>query len=156
MKTKILVVVKILSAIAIGAGLTIALPVKAGNPEQVAQLRNTKQCPGCDLSGVELIGVDLNEANLEGADLSGAILRNVSLIAANLSRANLTNADLRGAILNGANLSGASLGFANLENASLYQVTARETADFAGATFKETTMPDGRIYTSEAIATPTK
>lgn len=143
MKTKILVVVVVLSA--------IAFPVKAGNPEQVAQLRNTKQCPGCDLSGVELIGVDLSEANLKGADLSGAVLRNVQLIAADLSEANLTNADLRGAILNGANLSGASLRFANLENASLYLVTAREIADLTGATFKETKMPDGRLRTSDPL-----
>ena len=41
----------------------------------LTKLKNTKSCPGCDLSGIELISFDLKNADLSGANLTGAILR---------------------------------------------------------------------------------
>jgi uncharacterized protein YjbI with pentapeptide repeats len=96
-----------------------------------------KDCPGCNLAGVdlgkaELIGAKLAKANLHGANLSmvdlsradlrGADLREATLSYANLPGANLQGADLRGAVLKGANLRRADLTGAKLERADLTEV----------------------------------
>ncbi len=73
-----------------------------------------KNCPDCNLSGVDLRGAQLVVANLKGADLSGA-----NLSGANLRRANLIGANLSGAKLVRANLTGADLSGSNLSNADL-------------------------------------
>ena len=72
------------------------------NPEDLEKLKETNECPECDLSGANLEGAYLEEANLSSAKLFSANLRN-----ANLEGANLKGADLRKANLQGANLSGA-------------------------------------------------
>ena len=81
------------------------------NPER------DKDCPGCDL-----IGVQLESANLSGADLAGA----------DLSRASLSYADFTG-----ANLAGADLTVADLTNANLYDanLTVAKLDDVIGADF---------------------
>ncbi len=91
------------------ASLCLTLPVKAENPEHLKQLRETKQCPNCDLSGVDLSGADLSFVVLTGANLSGANLKGANLKNADLSRANLRKADLSYANLNKAYLSNANL-----------------------------------------------
>jgi uncharacterized protein YjbI with pentapeptide repeats len=73
-----------------------------------------RNCPDCNLSGVDLMGAQLIVANLNGADLSGA-----NLSGANLRRANLIGANLSGAKLVRANLTGADLSGSNLSNADL-------------------------------------
>lgn len=83
----------------------------AANPEHVAQLLTTGDCPGCDLSEISIKDLALQDANLQGANLSGSYLQNVDL-----TRANLAAADLRGARLNSANLTGANLQDADLSN----------------------------------------
>ena len=75
----------------------------------LTKLKNTKSCPGCDLSGIELISFDLKNADLSGANLTGANLRRSDLRGANLTGANLTDADLMGADLTGAKLIQANL-----------------------------------------------
>ena len=70
----------------------------------LTKLKNTKSCPGCDLSEIELISFDLKNADLSGANLTGAILRRSDLTGANLTGANLTDADLMGVNLTGAKL----------------------------------------------------
>ena len=75
----------------------------------LTKLKNTKSCPGCDLSGIELISFDLKNADLSGANLTGAILRRSDLTGANLTGANLTDADLMGVNLTNAKLTKASL-----------------------------------------------
>ena len=75
----------------------------------LTKLKNTKSCPGCDLSGIELISFDLKNADLSGANLTGANLRRSDLRGANLTGANLTDADLLGADLTNANLVQANL-----------------------------------------------
>lgn len=87
----------------------LTLPVKAENPEHLKQLRETKQCQKCDLSGADLRGADLSFAVLTGANLSGANLKAANLSNADLSRANLTKADLSYANLNKAYLTNANL-----------------------------------------------
>ena len=75
----------------------------------LTKLKNTKSCPGCDLSGIELISFDLKNADLSGANLTGAILRRSDLTEANLTGANLTDAGLMGVNLTGAKLTQTNL-----------------------------------------------
>ena len=65
------------------------------NPER------DKNCPACDLIGVQLESANLAGADLAGADLDGANLSGVYLFRANLTGANLTRANLTGANLGG-------------------------------------------------------
>ena len=83
-----------------------------------------KDCPGCNLAGVDLgkadlIGAKLAGADLHGANLSMANLRRADLQKANLRQAVLTYANLPGADLRGADLRGATLKGANLIKADL-------------------------------------
>src|SRR4051812_27016278 len=48
--------------------------VFAADPNHVAQLRETKKCEGCDLTGANLTGAFLGRAGLTGANLSEAEL----------------------------------------------------------------------------------
>ena len=106
-----------------------------------------------NLHGADLRGARLDKANLRGVILRHAHLHEVSLAGADFSptasrgrvsrvqpacdpncqNADLTNADLTGANLTGANLTGANL---------------------TGAIFRNTTMPDGSVQTSEKIPPP--
>ena len=104
---------------AILASVCFTLPVKAENPKHLKQLRETKQCPKCDLSGADLSGADLSFAVLTGANLSGANLNGANLSNADLSRANLTKADLSYANLNKAYLTNANLHQSKFIGASL-------------------------------------
>lgn len=110
-----------------GLTLTLFLPANIAQAENLAhtqQLLSTRQCQGCELSGVGLVlanlaganlaGANLSRANLAGANLMGANLAGVSLYGANLTGANLTGAllnatDLRGAYMSGADLTGVDL-----------------------------------------------
>lgn len=104
-----------------GGFYPVDVVVRAENPDHVKQLRETHQCPGCDLADAQLSGLIAELANLKGADLTRAVLY----------KARLRGADLTGASLNGANLSGADL--RNTKGANL-----------AGATTDETTLcPSG-------------
>jgi len=82
----------LISAVGIAAG-------QLATPENVERLKNTLQCPDCNLREAELGGVQLENAQLQNADLSGASLYGT----------NLRGADLTGAILNDANLEMADL-----------------------------------------------
>ena len=90
-------------------------PLTADNHEKKVPIANlARNCPDCNLAGVNLSKAQLVGANLAGANLSGA-----DLSGANLRRANMTGADLSGAKLITTNLSGASLVNSNLSNADL-------------------------------------
>ena len=102
--------------------LILPLSVGAYDPDHLTLLKETNECPKCDLSG----------ANLKGANLKGA----------NLWYAKLMGADLNGANLEGANLYGADLEWANLEWANL-QGANTDYATMKGAILCNTTMPDG-------------
>lgn len=75
----------------------------AATPDDVAKLRSTGSCAGCDLFGENLSGVQASKGDLTNANFGEAIL-----YAANLSGANLTGATLDGANLSMANLLGAT------------------------------------------------
>jgi WD40 repeat protein len=145
----------ILTTAALLSSLSYCVPSIAANPAQVKQLLTTKQCPKCDLVGLDLRGdpvanpngLDLSGANLQGANLSGArlalvnlqganlsnaILLDSDLLRANLSQANLKGADLRASTLNFANLSGANLSGADLRDAFL-KGTVLTGANFTNA-----------------------
>jgi uncharacterized protein YjbI with pentapeptide repeats len=96
--------------------------VQAENQQDLIQLRDTKDCTRCDLSGFDfskadfdLTGVILRDANLKGVNLTGANLKNADLTGANLEGADLTGANLEGASLTGATLKSASLVGTNLK-----------------------------------------
>lgn len=88
-----------------------ATVVSAITPDDVAKLRSTGSCAGCDLSDADLKGViaelgDLSYANLAGADLYRARLMGANLTGASLNGVNFAGADLRNA--RGADLSSAT------------------------------------------------
>jgi hypothetical protein len=92
--------------------VTICTPISAiaGNPELMRQLKNTKSCVSCDLSGG-----NFKWANVFGAELGGAKnLVDANLEGANLEGANFFGANLDGANLRGTNLMGAYMGWASL------------------------------------------
>lgn len=91
-----------LAALVFPAGAAIAVHA-SGNPDQVAELKQTGSCAGCDLSnadlqGVSALGGDLTGANLGGANLYRAVLRAADLTGANLDGANLSGANLEGSV----------------------------------------------------------
>lgn len=86
-----------------------AQPTETAEERKNRIIRLAKNCPGCNLSGVDLQGAQLNKANLTGANLQG-----VNLTNAELRQANLQGADLTGAVLVRANLAGADLSSSNL------------------------------------------
>jgi uncharacterized protein YjbI with pentapeptide repeats len=86
------------------------VPALADNPEQVQQLRETRNCEGCNLAFASLDGVNAELGDLRGADLQGASLYGANLRGADLTGALFTDANLNGADLRNtkdANLSGA-------------------------------------------------
>jgi uncharacterized protein YjbI with pentapeptide repeats len=112
-----------------GTSPQIETPQKTVNVDRASQFRTpedvlksllqSKECPGCDLSGINLEKADLVGANLEGAKLIQTNLRAANLEDANLVRAYMIVANLQNANLSGAELVAASLGDANLEGANL-------------------------------------
>ena len=99
----------------------------------VAKLKATNACEGCDLSDrrwTDLRKAKLRGANLSGADLTYANLRFTKLSGANLSRADLSNAHLRGADLSNADLRDTKLSFADLTGANLSGADLRDAKLF--------------------------
>ena len=123
----------LLTAAVLGA---LCQPLRAENLEHTRLLRETGQCPACDLSEANLAGLISPGADLRNADLNAAILYKVRLNKANLDGARLQRADLSGANLTGASLIGADFSGANLRGAIGARLT-RATTDAA------TTCPDG-------------
>ena len=118
-----------LSGVVLIAVAVTVLPASAFVPEDLARLKSTKQCPGCDLRGVDLKGAELGQAGLEGANLMGA----------NLEGANLQDAVLDDASFENANLKKANLFGASLDNASV------AGADFSGANLEDSTWVNGKV-----------
>ena len=88
-----------------------------------------------------------DHANLPYAHFEGATLANSSFQGATLYLASFAGADLSGANLNGANFSRADLRDAKLTNADLTNANLGgaivDGVDTTGATFSNTTCPDG-------------
>jgi uncharacterized protein YjbI with pentapeptide repeats len=98
------------------------------NPDLV-KLKETNECIGCDLAGVNLKEAQLSKANLSGANLSGAKFTDT-----NLSGANLSGANLSGAKFTDTNLSGANLSDANFTDTKFIQVNL-SAANLNGTNF---------------------
>lgn len=77
--------------------LILPLSVEAYDPKHLKQLKETDQCPKCDLEGAYLRGAYLEYVTLWKANLEGAYLEGAYLEGANLSKANLNGANLKGA-----------------------------------------------------------
>ena len=110
--------IRLLATITLAVNL-VASSASAFDPVHFKRLKETNECVGCELS----------KANLFKADLT-----NAKLSYANLSEANLVGANLRGAVLRFADLSGANLSGADITRTLMN-----------GATFCNTTMPDGSV-----------
>ncbi len=115
-----------------------SIPVISSTTEESPNLAHlARDCPDCNLAGVnlnkaQLIGANLAGADLTGADLSGANLRRANLTGANLSGARCIAANLAGAILVDSNLSDADFSGSNLIKAKLNGATINRTI-FTGA-----------------------
>lgn len=89
------------------------------------------------LVGSDLVGATLDDAQLRGARLSGANLSQVSAMRTDLSASDLTNVNLAQAVMT-ADLNGAVL-----NGADLFQATGLNPMLLSGATWGNTTCPDG-------------
>jgi len=99
-------------------------PSMSAEDKDHTMIQLARNCPDCNLAGVDLkkaqlIGANLAGANLSGANLSGANLRRADLTGADLSGAKLLITNLAGAILVGTNLANADLTGSNLIKANL-------------------------------------
>ena len=90
--------------ILISALLLVASNGWAYNETDLAKLKATNACEGCDLSGV-----NLRKANLTDAILARTDLRKTNFTDANLGYANFTGVYLNGMDFGKANLSDAKL-----------------------------------------------
>ena len=108
----------------------------AASNAQIKQLKSTKICSACNLSGANLSKLDLNGANLSQSNLSGANLSESNLSSANLSESNLSGANLSGAKLNRTNFSGSNLSEANMNKADL-SGTILTGSNLNGVTWKD-------------------
>ncbi len=148
--------------VAIGISL-IANTAQAANPEHLAQLLNTKECQGCDLSGADLIGADLVGAKLQGANLNAANLTGADLSNADLTKASLAGSSLVGANLQRAILTEASFAYANLALAQLNNAVLNKTdlqaanlagVNFTGAKVTKSSLVGANLYKVTAVNNP--
>jgi len=103
--------------------------------EQIESLhRLARNCPGCNLSGVDLKDAQLIEANLSGANLKDIDLSGANLRRANLSGANLSGARLIRTNLSGANLSNCDLSYAEFSGSNLIRANITD-ANLTGTVF---------------------
>src|SRR5687767_3549877 len=96
------------------ASVVGVVPAEAQTREAAFAAGESKECPGCNLSGIsfkrrDLAGANLAGANLEVSSFHRANLRGANLSGANLAYANFNRADLTNANLQGANLTEAML-----------------------------------------------
>src|SRR5262245_48327037 len=89
--------------------VVLASGASAFDAADLARLKATGECRGCDLRGAELHGLKLPQADLRGADLSEAKLDTADLSGASLRGADLSRATGAFLHLTGADLSGARL-----------------------------------------------
>lgn len=116
---------------------TGALAAQDAHLKEQAQLKQTRACDGCDLTGV-----NFGRADLKGVSLSGAKLVGASFYKIDLSNANFGGADLSKANLTLCNLTNVNFGSANLAGANLSGSTGAGLA--SAVTTETTTCPDGQ------------
>ncbi|HKU82065.1 MAG TPA: pentapeptide repeat-containing protein, partial [Candidatus Tumulicola sp.] len=124
--------------------MTVPMPqlASAAAALHVAQASSTRNCSGCQMSGVDwsgrdmrnvsYTGVDLSKAKLQGTnfgggvfngvDFTGATLRNASFRGAHLVGCDFSHADLTGVDFTGATISGCQFTGAQLPSAQLRAV----------------------------------
>ncbi|WP_430429805.1 pentapeptide repeat-containing protein [Parasphingorhabdus sp.] len=140
-------------------------PSLAANPAHVTQLKETRSCPACDLSGADLTKLfadkDFNledpKVNLDGANLSGADLKGAFFYQASFNGAQMHGVDLRGANLTGARMDGAKMTDTKMGNWDVHwtnlngtyltdtDLTGTTGADLEMANTCRTKLPDGSM-----------
>tara|TARA_R110001606_G_scaffold222504_6_gene370443 strand:+ start:5203 stop:5715 length:513 start_codon:yes stop_codon:yes gene_type:complete len=147
------------------AAAICSMPAMGANPAHVQQLKDTRSCPDCDLSGAELtllfadkyFSLDDPKVNLDGANLTGAVLKGAFLYQASFKNARMHGADLRGSNLTSAHMDGADMTGTKLENWDSHwtklngtYLTDANLTDATGADLEDsnrcrTTLPDGSV-----------
>jgi uncharacterized protein YjbI with pentapeptide repeats len=118
------------AAIAVSlASAILSCALAQADPRAEFLAGRSRDCPRCDLAGMnfkrrdlagaDLTGANLKQANLHDARLAGARLAGADLTGANLNKVNLSRAELAGAVLRDAMLYAANLDGANLAGADL-------------------------------------
>lgn len=92
-----------------GAIGVLLSPAAAQNAGEIAQVRDGKSCPGCNLFQAELSYQDASKIDLSGSRLRQSNLALTTYDDVNMSEANLSLANLFGARFNRVNLRGANL-----------------------------------------------
>ena len=119
--------------------------VRAGfEQEDFNKALATGQCRRCELekgnfSKANLMNVNFTESDLEGADFTGAILTGANFYHADLDTEDGKKVSFRNA---------------NLTNANFQCAKHFYKADFTGAIFNNTTLPNGKKYTGPAHKLP--
>lgn len=131
---------QLLAILGLVTPLLFASVGQAANPDDLQRLLETRECQGCDLSGVNLQGEHLIGVDLRNANLSGANLINANLEGADLTGANLNNANLSDAMVTNAILASANLDQANLTQAQLYDT------DVNGASMVALMLDNAEIF----------
>lgn len=116
--------------------------------EALANLRDHRACPGCDLRRQDLAQTDLKQVDLRQAQLQEALLlkadlQRADLRGAQLNGAVLLQADLREARFEAAEMKGVRLGGAKLQGANLTGATL-DTLDLQGVNLTGAIWVDGR------------
>jgi uncharacterized protein YjbI with pentapeptide repeats len=127
------------------AATIVVRPTAAFEQEDLAKLRSSNSCQGCDLSAADFSQADLEEAYLPEADLSQAKLPGAKLRMARLEGAHLAGAALGEADLSEAYAPGADFTKANLASANLAEAFLRG-ANFEGAYLWRASLPGAMLY----------
>jgi uncharacterized protein YjbI with pentapeptide repeats len=141
------------------ASAILSCALAQANPRNEFLAGRSRDCPRCDLAGMnfkrrdlggaDLTGANLKQANLHDARLAGARLAGANLTGANLNKANLSRAELAGAVLRDAMLYAANLDGANLAGADLSDAlmgVARLTrADLSKAALRNVDLRKARL-----------
>lgn len=118
------------------AAPSVALSTQDPPPNpNVEKLLTTRECRGCDFTGITIVNKDLS-----GVDLTSATFDGGSLYACDLTGANLTGVSFRNAVLRRADLKDATLAGTDFSDADLSY--ARNANLQAAGTTPTTICPD--------------
>ena len=119
----------------------------AGKNWSKAQIGGFSSFDHSDLTGVMLtqgiLSVNFNNDNLTNADISNASAAGSSFDHTNLTNANFSNTDMSQVSMQNATIQNTNFSNVNFTNAFLQGSTGFSSANVNGATWSNTTCPDG-------------
>ena len=157
--------ISILKVAAILCTMQIAAATFAYDGFHYSKLKESRNCPKCDLQVANLENLELNESDMSGAVCTAATFENSSLlgvdfegailIAGNFRKAYLEEGNFKLAKLQDADLSGTHLVNANFRHANLMGANL-DGAIVIGADFEGAVWLDGHICRSGSIGSCNK